>query len=364
MDKIGIIWDWQLGQFIALEWKDMWVDTFIYWDWWENSPAWQVSRILDADWYNYDSQNIELIVNEKPDAMTIEWENVPVDLLEELKKQWLQTRPNSKALHLIQNRLREKLAINDAWAKTAEFFEVNTLDDLIHAYSDLWKWILKTTTDGYDGKWQIKIYSESDMEVAIEEMKWKQLIYEQLVNFKTEISVIIWRRPNWEMVAFEPTENVHEDWILRTSTTKTNLTAEIIAETKRVAMDIADSMWIEWLLAVEMFVLPNWTIIINEVAPRPHNSGHLTMQSYNKSQYNILIRAILDQPFWDLNLIKHSKMTNFLWDEIRKVPWRIEGWWKKQIIRLWDTWFYDYWKNGIIWKIPKWRKMWHKTEEI
>lgn len=364
MTKIWIIGDWQLGQLTAKEANDMWVETIVYWMWGENSPAWQVSKILDSDWYKANSDKIDEFINENPDAITIEWENVPVDLLERFEKEWLAVRPGSWVLYSIQNRLREKAAINEAWANTAKYQEVNTLDDLKNAYSDFWTWILKTTQDGYDGKWQIKIYSEADMEKAIEDMDWKQWIYEQMVNFKMEISVIVWRRPEWEMVAFDPVENIHENWILRTTITPARIEEKTSSKAKQIAMKIADSMWIEWLLAIEMFVLNDWSILINELAPRPHNSWHPTIESYNKSQYNILTRAILDEPFWELKLIKNSIMTNLLWDEISQIPWRIQEWWKQKMTQIWDKRYYDYWKNGVIWEIPKWRKMWHVTEII
>ena len=336
----------------------MWIETIVYWNEWEESPAWQVSKILSADWYSYLSDNINLFVSESPDVITMEWENVPTDLLIELENRWLNIKPNSWVFHLIQNRLTEKQAVIDAWAKTTAFQWIDNIADLKATYSELWEWILKTARDGYDWKWQVRIYSEADIGSAMEELSWKELIYEKIVDYKMEISVILWRRPNWDMIAFEPAENIHKNWILRTTITPARIDEQIAMQAKNITMDIAESMWIEWLLAVEMFVLSDWSILINELAPRPHNSWHPTIESYNQSQYSIFIKAILDQDFWKIELLERTRMDNLLWDKINSIPWRDPNNPKQQITQIWNKRFYDYWKQ----ETKPWRKMWHVTE--
>lgn len=358
MTKIWILWDWQLWQLTALEAQSMWIETIVYWNEWEGSPAWQVSRILWADWYYNRSINVDAFISEKPDVVTMEWENVPIQLLNTLNARWLNIKPNSWVFHLIQNRLTEKQAVIDAWASTTSFKEIKDIQDLKYAHFELWEWILKTARDGYDWKWQVRIYSENDIEKAIETLSWKELIYEKIVDYKMEISVIVWRRVSWWMLAFEPAENIHNDWILRTTITPARIDKQIAKQAKKVAMDIAESMWIEWLLAVEMFVLDNWSILINELAPRPHNSWHPTIESYNISQYNVLIKAILDEDFWKLELLKSTRMDNLLWEDINLIPWRDSNNPKQQITEMWKQIFYDYWKK----QTKDWRKMWHVTE--
>jgi 5-(carboxyamino)imidazole ribonucleotide synthase len=193
-------------------------------------------------------------------------------------------------------------------------------------------------------------------------------IYEQKEDFEYEISVIVARNKNWEVLIYEPTHNIHENGILRKSTIPAQnsniaINANIIKKSKSIAKNIAEQMWVIWLLCIEMFVLKDWTIKVNELAPRPHNSWHHTIESYNISQYEALIKAITWTTFWELKLIRKSVLTNLLWNEIKTMPKRKKDKWFC-IIKEWNIIWYDYGKDKDLpdSNLPKWRKMWHKVE--
>ncbi len=355
MTKIWILWDWQIWQLTAIKAHKMWIDTIVFWDWWANSPAWQVAEILDSDWYNSNDQSINKFLKSKPDITTIEWENIPIELLRKLKNKWIIIKPDIEIINLISNKKTEKKLLKDIWQKTTQFFFINCIEDIKIAFDDLWKWIVKNPT-WYDWKWQIFINSKEDIEKLKKSDIWKNFIYEKFVDYKIEISIIVWRRANWEIVTFDPIENKHQNWILIESFSPARINEKIKIKAKKIAIQISEILWIEWLLTVEMFILSNWDILINELAPRPHNSWHLTIEWYNQSQYSILIKAILNEPFWNLELTKKTKMTNLLWNSILSIPWNkpINQY---QITSSWNKTYYNYWK----WEIKNWRKMWHIT---
>ena len=355
MTKIWILWDGQLWQLTVDAAKSMWYQTIVYGDGWKESPAGQVSDIIASCWYDEKCKNIQKFIATKPDIVSSEWENIPTKLIKKIEEGWLPVKPQRNIFEVIQNRITEKTTINNAGATTAYFQEVNNITDLQKAYKELWDGILKTTTQGYDGKWQARIYSNTNKENIIESFKWAQLIYEKMIDFKIEISVIVWRRKSGEMIAFEPAENIHENWILKTTITPCRIDKNISEKAKEIAMNITESMWVEWLLSVEMFVLDNGKILINELAPRPHNSWHATIESYNQSKYNILIKAILDEPFEELKITSKTVMHNLLWNDILSIPGRDNKNYSRKITQVWNKVYYDYWKKDI----KKWRKMWH-----
>ncbi len=376
--RIAILWDWQLGALTAQSAQKMGHDTMIFWVDAINSPAAQVSE-QTAIAYNDIKTTVESILSWNPDVVTIEWENIPVDIIKAIEEKWITIYPNSRVLEIIQHRKTEKEAIVQAWASVAEYvWEINSEDDLINAFTNLWPGILKTAKGGYDSKWQISINSLEDIAKIISNLKdgerlWEiDRIYEKREDFEYELSVIIARRQGGEMCTFEPAHNVHKDWILETSTipaNKSNITIDdkTIKEAKRIAEEITEKMWVVWLLTVEMFVMKDGTIKVNELAPRPHNSGHGTIESYTMSQYDTLVEAITDEDFWELRLIQSTILTNLLGNDIKKIPDRNKNG-EFKIIQSDDgnNLYYDYgkWINNPNGDYPSGRKMGHTIELI
>jgi len=366
MNNIWIVWDWELWMFTAIEAKKMWLDSTIIWDVWKASPwAKVVNNYLYTKWFDPEKIDIKKL-KDNVDVLTIDSENISVDLLRRLEEEWVKVNPSSNNLYIVQNRLKEKQNIQELWWEVAVYRQINNIIDLHDAREDLWVGYLKTISGWCDWKWQILVDDFSKLQLAINKMDISKCIYEQVIDFKMEISVIVWRSKS-EIIAFPPIENVHKNWILVWSRipalidTKNNANNEKIKnKAKTIAMNIAEWMWIEWLLTVEMFVLSDGRIIVSETAPRPHNSWQWTIESFNFSQYNILIKAILDEPFWKLELQRATKMFNLLWNNINLVPKRSKEGWKVIEVRDWNNTWYDYWRDEIVDD----SKMWHLTKVI
>ena len=366
--KIAILWDGQLWALTALAAQKMWHKTKIFWAIWEKAPASQVSDFEKID-YNDINNIVKKFLEWWTDVVTSEWENIPVNLLQAIERRWVNVFPNSKIMGTIQDRRTEKQAIQKAWEQVVNYIiNLKSKKDIEKAFNKLGEGILKTARNGYDSKWQYKILSLQDIENINIDFYNMDYIYEQKEDFEYEISVIVARNKNWEVLIYEPTHNIHENGILRKSTIPAQnsniaINANIIKKSKSIAKNIAEQMWVIWLLCIEMFVLKDWTIKVNELAPRPHNSWHHTIESYNISQYEALIKAITWTTFWELKLIRKSVLTNLLWNEIKTMPKRKKDKWFC-IIKEWNIIWYDYGKDKDLpdSNLPKWRKMWHKVE--
>lgn len=289
--------------------------------------------------------------------------------------------PNSRVLDIIQHRASEKEAVIDAGYSTTDFAkDIDSEDALRAAFKTFWKWRLKTAREWYDGKGQEKIETEADIDTFLAKVSaWKEKhlgqierIFEQHVDFDFELSVIVARRPGWQSVTFEPAHNIHVDWILDQSiipaidsnTIQGKINQEIADKAKKAAQDITEKMWIVWLLAVEMFV-KDGELIINEVAPRPHNSRHGTIESYNMSQYHDHIMAILDLYFDELVLESGSELRNHMGNAIKEIPERnVNG--NFCVIEVEDRNHYDYgkWINNIDGDSSSTRKCGHKMKKV
>jgi 5-(carboxyamino)imidazole ribonucleotide synthase len=205
-------------------------------------------------------------------------------------------------------------------AMTAEFATVNSLDDLRSAVGRIGlPAVLKTTRFGYDGKGQAKIMSAADFEPAWAAMKNQSSVLESFVNFRMEMSVICARGLDGAFAAYEPTENVHRDHILHTSTVPANIDVTLAAEAVFVAHRIAVTLDYVGVMGVEFFVGDS-VIYVNEIAPRVHNSGHWTQDACIISQFEQHIRAVAGWPLGAT--FRHSDvvMTNLLGDEINQWP--------------------------------------------
>jgi 5-(carboxyamino)imidazole ribonucleotide synthase len=248
------------------------------------------------------------------DVITYEFENVPVaavEFLERLKP----VRPGSKALQVAQDRLNEKHVARDLGALTASFAAVNSVEDLREAVKEVGlPAILKTVRMGYDGKGQAKLLNADDIEPAWAAMKNAPAILESFVNFDKEISVICARGVDGSFAAYEPTENVHRNHILHTSTVPAVLEIELAIEAVYLAQRMADTLDYVGVMGVEFFVGAH-ALYVNEIAPRVHNSGHWTQDACVVSQFEQHIRAVAGWPLGAT--FRHSDvvMTNLLGDE-------------------------------------------------
>ncbi|WP_158745966.1 5-(carboxyamino)imidazole ribonucleotide synthase [Acidisphaera sp. L21] len=260
----------------------------------EDSPASQVSaRTFLGD---YEDQALLRAFAESVDVVTFEFENVSaegLDLLQSIRP----VRPSPNVLRISQDRVVEKTFLNDAGVATASWLEIKSRAALHAAVARVGlPGLLKTTRGGYDGKGQAMLRSVCDLNDMWEEMAPKPLILEALVKFEREISVIVARGLDGRAVAFDPVENRHRDGILDLTLAPAPITPETAANATRVALKVADALDLVGVLAVEMFVLADGGVLVNEIAPRPHNSGHWTIDACPASQFEMHIRAVAGLP--------------------------------------------------------------------
>ena len=255
-----------------------------------DSPAAQVSHAVTISDYE-DPVSLRAFAA-AVDVISFEFENVSaegLDLLASLKP----VRPAPAVLRISQDRVVEKTFLNAAGVATAPWRMVETLADLEAAVAALGlPSVLKTTRLGYDGKGQAMLRSPDDLAPAFERLSPKPLILEGFIDFAREISVVIARGADGTVSAFDTVENQHRDHILDLTLAPARITDEVNAAAQRIARDVATAVDLVGLLAVEMFVDRTGTVLANEIAPRPHNSGHWTIDACPMSQFEAHIRAI------------------------------------------------------------------------
>lgn len=247
------------------------------------------------------------------DVITLEFENIPATTM-----QWCAALtpvyPEARVLAITQNRLLEKTALRDAGLAVTPFAAVRDADSLADAGEELsWPMIVKTATSGYDGKGQYRVESLGDAG-AIGWQSNRDWIAEQFVRFDREISVVVVRSVGGETACFPVFENEHRHHILDVSLAPAQITGELADEAQRMAVQAAEALGVVGLLCVEMFVAQE-KVIINEVAPRPHNSGHLTIEACETCQFEQHVRAICNLPLGSTRMIcAAAAMANLLGD--------------------------------------------------
>lgn len=306
---IGIIGNGQLGRMTALAAARLGYLCHTYGPG-ENSPAEQVCH--KATIADYDDHDALLAFARNVDVVTFEFENIPhesVQLLEE----HVPVHPGWGCLHRSQDRLIEKTFINECGIETAPFRKVESLSDLERAVQDLGRpSILKTTRLGYDGKGQVVVRPETNLKEAFEAMKGATAILEGFITFKRELSVIVARRKDGAFKCFEAAENVHKNGILDTTTVPANIPSALEQRAEGIALTLAQEMNMVGLLAVEMFVDERDHLIVNEVAPRPHNSGHWTQDCCYTDQFEQFVRAVCGLPLGDVTRKNDLVMKNLI----------------------------------------------------
>jgi 5-(carboxyamino)imidazole ribonucleotide synthase len=290
---IGIIGGGQLGRMSAMAAARLGYRCHIFSPE-ADSPASQVaSRTTIAD---YTDQVALHRFADAVDVITFEFENVPAAGLE-LLSSMRPVRPGPEVLRLSQDRLLEKQFLNDIGVATAPWLAVQDAAGLKAAIAALGlPAVLKTTRLGYDGKGQAMLQPGGNVLEALALLQPKPLVLEGLVDFTCEISVIVARGEDGAMVSFDPVENRHKYHILDLTLAPAPLPLEILAEAGAIARRIAEQLNLVGLLAVEMFVTATGALLVNEIAPRPHNSGHWTLDACPASQFEMHIRAVAGLP--------------------------------------------------------------------
>ncbi len=307
---LGIIGGGQLGSMLAVAANKLEIKTIVFCDD-IDAPAQNFSNEFIYGQYN-DQSKIGEFIN-KVDVVTYEFENIPYETLNKINK-IKPVFPKPSINRIIQHRLAEKDFINKLNIRTTRYASIKKKSEL-ESLKDLLPGLLKTTTLGYDGKGQHPIKNLEDLDSLNLDYS-KEYILEKLVKLKKEISIIITRFDHQKYEIYEPIENVHEDQILRHSKIPAEINDKIFEQSKLWATQIAEELKYVGTLCVEFFIDRNDNLYVNEIAPRVHNSGHLTINAYNISQFENHVRAVCKLEQISLKKITNAKMANIIGDQI------------------------------------------------
>ena len=339
---LGIIGGGQLGSMLASAAKKINIKTIILSDDPE-APAKNFCDELIISDYNK-VKNIEEFAN-KVDVVTFEFENIPFKILEHIE-QFKPVLPKPIINQIVQNRFTEKKFLNNAGIKTTDYALIKEKSDILKN-RNLLPGMLKTCTLGYDGKGQFVINKNEEID-KLELESRREYILEKKINLKIEISIIVTRFLNNDCLIFEPFENHHVNQILNKSVIPADISKNIIEKAQQQAKLIAEKLDYIGTMCVEYFIDENNNLFVNEIAPRVHNSGHLTINAYNVSQFENHIRAVCNLEKIELKKIHNAEMINIIGKEIEN--------YRKKFFND-REFFFDYLKK----KIKKKRKMGHLT---
>ncbi|WP_106745597.1 5-(carboxyamino)imidazole ribonucleotide synthase [Yoonia maritima] len=313
---IGILGGGQLGRMLSVAASRLGIKTHIF-EPGANPPAGEVADTVTTA--SYDDVDALTAFGQSVDVITYEFENIPtsaLDLLESLAP----IHPGRQALATSQDRLTEKAFLQGLGLQTAPFADVTNADDLAKAIADIGTpAILKTRRMGYDGKGQARIMSPDDADQALADMAGAPAILEGFINFSHEVSIIGARSPDGAVACYDPGENVHEDGILRTTTVPAKLTPSQRTDAVLLAANILNALDYVGVMGVELFVTPNG-LIVNEIAPRVHNSGHWTQNGCTICQFEQHIRAVAGWPLGSGSRHSDVVMENLIGDDMDRVP--------------------------------------------
>ena len=263
------------------------------------------------------------------DAVTLEFENVPVEVIRRLEKHKLQIVPSARALSIAQDRITEKTFIKNVGVATTPFYPVRCTADIDKAFEHLsFPIILKTARLGYDGKGQRVVDNAAQVNSAFDEMKQVPCVAESRLQLASEISVVLARSQQGVCTFFPVAENVHRNGILHLSQVPASVDESLQTQARDYARRIADALEYQGVLAVEFFVKETeqgGELYVNEIAPRPHNTGHYTLDACASSQFDQQVRMLCNLPALDTQLLRPVVMVNLLGDLWRngKLKWDI-----------------------------------------
>ena len=308
--RLGIIGGGQLGMMIteaAKNLSDM-ISEIIVLDPTENCPAAQVgAKQVVGD---FKDELAILKLDEQSDIITYEIESGNTDVLGKLKTK---IEPSPSTLGIIQDKLSQKIFLSENGLPVSQFYEITSLNDLSEKIKELgFPVLLKTRRDAYDGRGNFKIISADEIEKAYQHFDGKSLMVEKFVNFKMEVSVIAARNTKGDITTYPLVENIHENNILKTTIAPARVSDHVMNSANDIAKKTMEVLKGAGVFGIEMFIDQDDKILINEIAPRVHNSGHHTLQSCKTSQFEQHLRAILGLKLGSTDLIHKTVMCNIL----------------------------------------------------
>jgi 5-(carboxyamino)imidazole ribonucleotide synthase len=309
---IGIIGGGQLGRMTCFAAHQLGFRTVVFTDQ-KNSPAsFVTNQTIVADYGDEEAlKKFASLI----DVATFEFENIPVKTVEFLTS-LKPVYPNADVLKNTQNRILEKTFLNSIGVATAEFAEIKSLEDLQKNLKVFGKAILKTATMGYDGKGQFVLENEKQAQEAWLQAGSQKLVLEKFCPFESEASAIVVRSKSGETACYEPLTNIHKNGILDQSFYPARLPESLKIKAQEVAVKIAGKLNLVGVLAVEFFVMDGERLLVNELAPRPHNSGHFSMDGAVVSQFEQLVLAICDLPLGSTKFHSQGSMKNLIGNDV------------------------------------------------
>ncbi|GLH68837.1 N5-carboxyaminoimidazole ribonucleotide synthase [Geothrix rubra] len=308
---LGLLGGGQLGRMFTLAARNLGYRVHAL-DPGQDCPAGQVADLEIRAAYNdvYAAQALARGV----DVVTVEFENIPAETLEAVAEV-RPMHPGAFVLHTVQHRLREKRFLAEHGFPVTPFRQIDTEQDLREAAAALGlPAVLKTASFGYDGKGQQKLTAPEQVPVAFAALGGQQGILEAWVPFELECSVVCARSSTGETAVWEVAENAHRNHILDTTVFPARIPAEVAKRAQAMAIAIAESLGVVGMLTVEFFLKAGGELLVNELAPRPHNSGHATIDACTTSQFEQQVRAVCGLPLGDTTLLRPAAMANLLGD--------------------------------------------------
>jgi len=308
--RLGIIGGGQLGMMITEAAKNLseYISEITVLDPTENCPAAQAgAKQIVGD---FKDELAILKLAEQSDIITYEIESGNIDVLSKLKAE---IEPSPSTLGIIQDKFLQKTFLSENELPVSQFYEITSLDDLREKIKELGlPVLLKSRRDAYDGRGNFKITSPDEIEKAYQHFDGKSLMVEKFVNFKIEVSVIAARNTKGDIIAYPLVENIHENNILKMTIAPARVSDDVIKDAGEIARKTMEVLKGAGVFGIEMFIDQDNKILINEIAPRVHNSGHHTLQSCKTSQFEQHLRAILGLELGSIELVHKTVMCNIL----------------------------------------------------
>ncbi|HEX7003060.1 MAG TPA: 5-(carboxyamino)imidazole ribonucleotide synthase [Trueperaceae bacterium] len=308
---IGVLGSGQLGRMLAFAAHRMGYRIAVYSPGSDTPAGGAADLEMDAQ---YEDEDALARFAGVVDVVTVEFENIPSSALELLERS-VPVRPGPAALHITQNRRREKEFLARHGLPHARAIHLNDPAELDRALAAIGTpAVLKTAGFGYDGKGQLMIAGNDDRAAAAAQAEAGPCVLEEFVEFEREVSVLVARTPDGEMATCGPIENRHAKHVLDLSTVPARLATDAAQEARDLARDVAVSLELVGLACVEMFVTAGGGLLVNEIAPRPHNSGHLTIEACVASQFEQQLRSVCGLPLAGMEFVRPAAMANLLGD--------------------------------------------------
>jgi 5-(carboxyamino)imidazole ribonucleotide synthase len=321
--RVGIIGGGQLGKMIAHEARRMSLKVIVL-DPTEGCPA---SGIADEQIVaDFKDERAIMRLAGKSDVLTYEIELANSTALKDLEARTYPVRPAPETLHIVQNKFRQKSFLRQHKIDVADFERVRSEDHLYQLCDNFgFPIMLKACENSYDGRGNFLITSREQVRDAFNYFSEKELMVEKFVPFTKEISIMVARNPSGEVASFPVAENIHKNGILDTSIVPAGINQEVELKAKSIAEMTMEVLKGAGIFGIEMFVTKKGDVLINEIAPRPHNSGHYTNEACSVSQFEQHLRAVLDLPLSKPELLCPAVMVNILGNEHSTGSYTIKG---------------------------------------